>query len=590
MKGEALLVAASAYADGELAPDDTDKFLEDLEVSPEARQFLADIERLRRTVRYESVQDVPDLVDGVVEALPDGSRPPRLLRVAAVFAAGFAAGALFIGFGVARDPGVSAATIPERIRSAQAAVTSLQADLRIEEHGWHPAIPMRSYRGEVRYEAPERVTVSLTDITEYPSAEWVPNHTVLVIDDETAWSQGPAACPTDALPSCTPTQPRLTAATGRAPFAAESPAPLDLVVPVASFDTSDQPVRIGEQTVNGVASIGLSVPAAQVRPILDGLLGAGNWRAVHPTDRVELWLSDEWLTPVAMRITAASGEDRALWAVRRGYDDRPGATILTVDWLDQRVNEPVGPFDPVPADVPLVDAGFVDGPVSGLDITELPDGMVLHRSGTDAVGMVSSWSNGRTWLEVAWSDRHDAERLFGDVGFPVRRLPVGDGVGYVNERGDAVAVHGEDVDLLVKGSVTTDELIAVAAETGVVGVDVPPQWREAGTATLADAATALPGLLAPDSGYGTPAVSAGDGVATLGYAGPGNIGFTVVETRGELAPPMAVDIRGVAVRGVAGRWSPELGRLEWEEDGLAVTIRSTTLSLDELLAVAESMR
>ena len=68
MTRDELLQAASAYADGELS--DAQPFLDQLAASPEAQQFLADIERLRRMVRYEAVAEFPDIVDRVVESLP----------------------------------------------------------------------------------------------------------------------------------------------------------------------------------------------------------------------------------------------------------------------------------------------------------------------------------------------------------------------------------------------------------------------------------------------------------------------------------------------------------------------------------------
>jgi CheY-like chemotaxis protein len=55
------------------------------------------------------------------------------------------------------------------------------------------------------------------------------------------------------------------------------------------------------------------------------------------------------------------------------------------------------------------------------------------------------------------------------------------------------------------------------------------------------------------------------------------------------APPLEPDVRGVEVRGTAGRYTPGHGELEWVEDGRVVSLRSATLSLDELVAVAERL-
>ncbi len=49
-------------------------------------------------------------------------------------------------------------------------------------------------------------------------------------------------------------------------------------------------------------------------------------------------------------------------------------------------------------------------------------------------------------------------------------------------------------------------------------------------------------------------------------------------------------MRGVIVRGTDGRYSPDRGLLEWVEGNLAISLTSTTMSLDELVAIAESLR
>jgi hypothetical protein len=43
------------------------------------------------------------------------------------------------------------------------------------------------------------------------------------------------------------------------------------------------------------------------------------------------------------------------------------------------------------------------------------------------------------------------------------------------------------------------------------------------------------------------------------------------------------------VRRADGRWSAERGELEWVEHGRVLDLRSATLSLEELLAVAASL-
>ncbi|HYD10801.1 MAG TPA: hypothetical protein VEA78_11930, partial [Acidimicrobiales bacterium] len=74
------------------------------------------------------------------------------------------------------------------------------------------------------------------------------------------------------------------------------------------------------------------------------------------------------------------------------------------------------------------------------------------------------------------------------------------------------------------------------------------------------------------------------------HGGPGDRGFTLASRAGAtLSPPLDTDATGVVVRGVDGRWSPGRGELEWVEGGRLWTLRSTTLSLTELVALAADL-
>jgi hypothetical protein len=109
---------------------------------------------------------------------------------------------------------------------------------------------------------------------------------------------------------------------------------------------------------------------------------------------------------------------------------------------------------------------------------------------------------------------------------------------------------------------------------------------------LAEAADAVPRLLvAPElDGFGPPAVRIADGTVIQDYAGAGDRGFTLVQSRmGALTPPANGDVVGIEVRGTAGRYSAERGQLEWVEAGTTHGLSSHTLTLAELLALAQSL-
>ena len=65
----------------------------------------------------------------------------------------------------------------------------------------------------------------------------------------------------------------------------------------------------------------------------------------------------------------------------------------------------------------------------------------------------------------------------------------------------------------------------------------------------------------------------------------------LIESAGTaLTPPLSSDVRGVEVRGVAGRFSPDLGSLEWAEGARVIELRSRSLSVGELLKIAHDLR
>jgi hypothetical protein len=223
--------------------------------------------------------------------------------------------------------------------------------------------------------------------------------------------------------------------------------------------------------------------------------------------------------------------------------------------------------------------------------------MTLHRSGVIATGKgpevsVASWSDGRAWLKVRSTDDWDGDHLFGDLGSLVREVPLGLGIAYLNERGDRVAIHAEDIDLVVVGSLPADSLLRVAESIGLTGLNVPTTWAEAASSSLEAARDQVPGLLSPPQldGFDPPAIHTGPGVAVFSYAGAGNRAFLLTQTTdNELSPPLEANVRGVVFRGVNGRYSPERGALEWSEGAVGVTLLSTSLTLEELVVIAEAL-
>ena len=532
----------------------------------------------------------------------------------AAFLGGVVLGATFIGLGRGGPGQVAMADLPARVVAAQRTLTSLAADVSLVERGWHSSAPERRFTGRLRYRAPEHLALELTDRTAYPSPDWPRADLGLVVTGDRWWTTGQRTCPAEALPGCAPPTPRVRLVERREPFADATPVPLDLVTPVRSFTPAGAGASLGARQVAGRAATGVAATAAQAAPLLAGLTpaGAGNLRSLHPADRVELWLDDAALVPLALRVIAAPTGERRAWAASHGYHDRPGQIVLELTLSRVLLNRPLeaDAFPSPPAGAEAEDAGFRDrdprgaGPGRPVDRqiavaapAWLPGGFRPYRAGMAGGGpgptvAVRTWTDGRAWVKVRATGNWQGSRLFGDLGELVRPAGLGAGVAYWSEDGTRVAIHTQGLDLLVTGSVGEADLARVAASLPVAGRPVPAGWAEAATSTLPEAVAADPGLRRPRDlrGYAPPAVRVDGRTVTLAYAGPGSRGFLLVQAPGDrLAPPLDDDPAGVRVRGTDGRWSPGRGELEWVEGHRTLTLRSSTLPLEELLAIAASL-
>ncbi|MGH9247344.1 MAG: hypothetical protein ACRD29_24150 [Acidimicrobiales bacterium] len=631
--------ALSERSDGEVGDDH--EIAAHVLHCPSCQAFEDELVGLRQLLRFEPVDHVPDVVPAVLatiraeagaeadaeagaragtdaepgtdaeaeaeaEAGPRSTRPgvrPSWLAVAAAVAVGALAGALFVGIG--RQPNApAAAEIPERILTAQHGTTSLQADLEVVDHAGPVGGSTRRFTGRLTYEAPESLAVTLADRDGA--------RIDVIFDEDTWWAEGPRRCGPPSQPgvekgdgplvvTCTsiPTRRRVT---NREPFADAAPVPLDVVAPVDSFARSDTPITLGTREIGGRDAIGVEVTASQVAPVLAGFDPTGALRDVHPADLVELWLDADHLVPLALTIRAAATDARQRWEAARGYDDEPGAVLLAVTLTNVRINDrvPDAVFRP-PAEGAMTmatDGGFRDheNPDAPIPAT-LPTGLAPHRAGVvrPANGpeiAVRSWTDGRAWLVVRATRDWTGRRLFGGLGESVRRVDLpGAGVAYVSDDDTRVALHAPDVDIVVTGSLPRRDLLAVAGSLGVRGQSVPDDWSDAATATVDEAVAAGAELVPGDlDGFAAPGVRIDGDTITVSAAGAGERAFSLVSTPGHtLPPPLAPDVVGVRLRWTTGRYSPERGDLEWVEDGRVYSLRSSTLGLAELVAIAEGL-
>lgn len=578
---------------------------------PDCARFAAALPELRGRFRLGEVELPPPIADRVMAELRSSAatepafrrrlpasvgRVPELGRIAAVFLVAVAVGSALVG--VRRPLPAAAVDLRELVLAGQHGVTGLDAEVEVTEHGWHPDLGPRTYLGRLRYRAPETLLLELSDTTAYGSRVWPANDVTVAVGGDRSWTSSLGACPPAGMPECLPPAPRVRVLDGREPFDAGDPVPLDLVVPVGSFGTTAHPAELGRRTIDGRDAVGTRVTAAQVDGLLDVLTGTGALRAVHPTDPVEVWLDASLGVPVSVTVVAGDGFERDRWAAVRGFGrDAPGATLLT--WrIRDLAPDARGPVDVRPPAADRSATGpFVDGPVdlAGIGPTWLPTGMAPHRQGRSGDVVVASWSDGRAWLTLRATRDHTDERLFGAHGTFVRRVELpGGGVGHVAEGGQRVLLHGATADVELRGSVAPEILLRVAGGLELEGLAVPRSWPDAASASVDDASSAVPGLLLPGGaagelpGFDGPGLRVSDGVVSATWSGPGARGFVLTQRRGaSLGPPLDDLVVGVRVRGHDGRFTPASGDLQWDEAGSVVSLRSTTLGLEELLAIAD---
>jgi Putative zinc-finger len=612
--------AISLRLDGELPAGgaDASEVAQHLGSCSECSGFERHAERLRAELRFEAVDAVPDVAPAVLANLGTSKtsrrhanggllggrasppRPRRPLVVAAALAAiaGMAAGVAFVGLGLEpRSP--AAADLPDRVVAAQTGIDSIDAGFRLVAGGLPGDGGERRLEGRLVYQAPESLALSLRE----PGSRAVDAQ--LVVDGERWWQSAVRACAPLADQTPCPEGGRrwIRSVTGREPFSESSPVPLELINPVDSFTpAASTPTGLGTRAIAGRRAVGVAVTAAQIVSFLDGLAVAGDLRALHPSDPVELWLDDDHLVPLAVTVRAGDGDDRARWASGQGTTEGPGDVVLDFVVMSMAINEPLADDafatpERLAADE-TVDGGFRaveggDGPAPA----QLPDGFRSYRSGTiTATGgptiAVDSWTDGRAWLTVRSTRNWSGGRLFGGLGTSVRTIDLGGGVGYVSDDGRKIALHSDGLDVVVSGSVAAGTLRSAAAGLGITGLPVPRSWDESATATLAEAAQVLPSLVAAQEidGFGPPSIRIAEGTVTQVYTGAGDLGFTLVQRDvDQLTPPADGDAIGVEVRGAVGRYSIERGQLEWVEDRTTHSLSSRSLTLPELLAVAGAL-
>lgn len=572
-----------AHDEGRQPSDDVRSHVENCQACTEFARGLGQLDGWLATGTFDQS---PDVSKEVMEAVT----PPRRQwwTVAAIAIVGITVGALLGVLGSRLDIG-RAQDLHGLFHTTGSGLDGLSAEVLIVERGVHPDVPERVYTGTLDYVAPEEVAIELIDTTEYPRGDWRPNDVRLAISNGDSVSVAGSPCPVAALPGCL-VPPRTQAIRDQRPFDEGIVSPLEIVGPGSSLIWSSAVDVVGTPTLDDRPTIQVDTTVAAVE-LLGAITRRGAWRELHPTDPVLMWLDEETLAPLRIEVFPADSPERELWQLRHDYDDQLGATVpIFIVELSDLVTQPGEVEIEIPENAPS--RGFVDGAVD-LSQPTLEPGFEVHRTGRWLLvdgGEVeaASWSDGRSWVMVEATADWDEPRLFG-LSLPfAQEVDLGeDSVGYLAPAGDAVAIHTEDLDVLVSGSIPVDLLLEVAGSLDIEGVPLPEDWVEASTVDVAD----LPsGVLVPDVDGWSMLGRVEDSRTTILLTSGGSRSVLITQEDGNrLDPPTGPDFSEVEVRGRQGRYNAATATLEWVDDGRIVRMRSETVGMVELLELANEM-
>jgi hypothetical protein len=465
--------------------------------------------------------------------------------------------------------------------AGQTGVTELFGSFQIIER-IRPGL-IRTYDGELAFRSPESVSLILIQSSGPPG--WLENSTMLIVAEDKAEATGPFPCPS--FDGCQGARPFKRLTVGRDPFSVVTPAPLDLVVPVDVFRNSSNPPALPARLIAGRETIGVELTASQTRPLLNALFGLGNWREIHDTDLVHVWLDRENLVPLGLAVFPVQSDDRAVWAARRGFTDSKSSPYLELTYNEVRFGgAPVIDVE-IDAGDPVVDAGYRPDAIGDPPLSLAMPLVAAGRLEGGVPSDVWAWSDGRAWVRLDRAPDWKGPGLFGNLEGVVSPLALPGGTAYRAADGSAIYIHAADQDLVISGSVGNEQLLAIAESVQIAGQPVPADWAEGAVGDI----EGVDLVVNPEfSGFTAPITKKVGDTVVIDLVGSGSRAARITQQPGGfLRPPFDPDARAVAVRGTVGRFSPTLGLLEWAEAGVVISVASSQLSMTELIEIANAL-
>lgn len=619
----------SAWIDGEVDEVTARTVGAHLESCPDCSRQESRLRTIRRTLRLQSAEPVPDLTAAILARLHrEAAAQTRrrewvtFFRVAAVAAlvAALITAELSPPWSIHPLQSAKAAQIVKEVRSAAQEVRGYRASYRIVEHGWSSRVPRRRFSARVWFSAPERFRLQIRDLTAYPSSSYWPRNDLDVVTNASrSWQQGPYVCPNRLVTCATSQQQR--SVVHRQPFDGSSSLPTDIVVPLETLAQPGGVAVLGSTTIAGRRAYQVELPVSQAAPLIASIEAGGSWRPFYPTDHVYLWIDAATWFPLHLTVKADSSVARAAWAAREQLaQDRAGATLLDVTATSFSTAARIQSSRfAAPARGVVNDEGFRGLPWRATSRWGRPRhvaGLHPYRAGkTDDNRRLLSYSNGLTWLKVLWdpapedrrTDLLSAEQveLAGDKGFAYYRPAVyGLSTGPPVRRVD---LYTRGAGVLLESNLPRGELLRVASSLPVAGRKLParpPGSAGDSTRRLADGrelralAWARHPIYLPEGYRATSGLlsrSHGQRTLTVYYlrsqANYESTGITLVQSRpAPRLPPTSENAQAARVDTVIARWSPESGQLEWMRGSTYTSVTVPDFDRASALRIARSMR
>lgn len=591
----------SARLDGEVAARDADALAAHLSECGACRRHERELEDVRRALRVQPAEAVPDLAPSIMRRLGRVERPsPWRTRVRAATVGAAAAAAVLIGaslpWGNPPSDVAGATEIADGVRAAARSLDAYDAEFTITERGWHPLVDERQMTAHVQFEAPERFRLEVRDDTLYPEGKWPGNDVTVIANGRRWWIEETTSCPTAALPACSTVVRERRGIAGRQPFDGTTALPTDIVVPLETIASSGGFEVSERQTMLGRPAHRVVLDYRRALPLVTSIQAGGSWRPFSANDRVDVWIDAETWFP--LRFTVSRPGRPPLLDVRAtSFESPDGFAPGTFSARRPGTFKPGGWHERSPAELP--------SELAPRDTA----GLLPYRAGTTADGKsMLSYARGMTWLKVSSAPARRA-----DLGYLLTAEEIRTESGWMYyQPADAslkrrVEMFDSGVQVQVESNLSRDELLRVAGSLEFGGAQIPPQvvTRKGYLVERVEIDSALerapfarrPGYVPRGYGVATALLSQAPRETSLSFffrraeAEYGGSGIQITQTTpaGMLTPTSETPFT-VRVGDVDGRWFPERSVLEWIEGRVHTTVTVPFGDLATARAVAAGLR